>query len=175
MNRKVIVFIAMSIDGFIAAPNDDLTFLSMVEKEGEDYGYNQFHESIDTVIVGRKTYDKVLSMNVPFPHSNKECFVITRNKNLNNSSITYYSDSLVDLINTLKQKQGKNIFIDGGAQLVQALMQENLIDEYIVSLIPIVLGAGTMLFKDGAIEQKLKLVNVHSYDTGLVQLHYVKP
>ena len=175
MNRKVIVFIAMSIDGFIAAQNDDLTFLSMVEKEGEDYGYNNFHRSVDTVIMGRKTYDKILSMNVPFPHTNKVCYIITRNKQLKGNDVNYYTNSLSFLVNELKEKEGKNIFIDGGAQLVQSLMKENLIDEYIISIIPTVLGAGTMLFKDGAIEQKLKLVNVHSYDTGLVQLHYVKP
>jgi dihydrofolate reductase len=66
-DRKVILFIAMSVDGFIATLNDDLSFLSIVEQEGQDYGYSDFIKTVDTVIIGRKTYEKVITMGFDFP------------------------------------------------------------------------------------------------------------
>ncbi|MEI7504924.1 MAG: dihydrofolate reductase, partial [Paludibacter sp.] len=70
-NRKVILYIAMSLDGYIAKPNDDLSFLSMVQQEGEDYGYTDFVNTVDTVIMGRKTYDWVMTQVPEFPHNDK--------------------------------------------------------------------------------------------------------
>ncbi|HNP99428.1 MAG TPA: dihydrofolate reductase, partial [Bacteroidia bacterium] len=75
--RKIILYIACSVDGYIAGPNDNLDFLSMVERPSEDYGYQKFTDTIDAVIMGRKTYDKVLSFGIPFPHSGRNCFVVT--------------------------------------------------------------------------------------------------
>jgi dihydrofolate reductase len=77
--RKVILYICMSLDGFIATEDDDISWLSLVEKEGEDYGYTEFVKSIDTYIVGRKTYDKVLQLTGGvFPQAEEfECYVIT--------------------------------------------------------------------------------------------------
>lgn len=174
MERKVIVFIAMSIDGFIAAQNDNLDFLSIVEQEGEDYGYNEFHNSVDTVIMGRKTYDKILSFNVPFPHSNKQCYILTNNKVLQSKSVVYYSSNIETLITQLKGQPGKNIFVDGGAQIVQLLLQKQLIDELIISIIPTILGNGVMLFGSNTPQQLFTLVQTKSYTKGLVQLHYKK-
>ncbi len=80
--RKLTVYIAMSLDGFIAKPGDDLSFLTRVEKEGEDYGYSSFYARIDTVIMGRKTYDWVYSMTGEMPHPDKKLFVCTRQADL---------------------------------------------------------------------------------------------
>ena len=68
MSRKLFIYIATSLDGYIAKPNDDLDFLSIVEQEGEDYGYADFTKTIDTVILGRKTYDKVSTMAFDSPY-----------------------------------------------------------------------------------------------------------
>ena len=171
-NRKVILYIAMSLDGYIAKPNDDLGFLSIVAKEGEDYGYEKFVSSIDTVILGRKTYDWVMKQVEIFPHANKKTFVITHHKNPNIGNINFYNGNLEDLINTLKSESGKNIFCDGGAQIVNELLKKSLIDEFIISIIPIMLGSGTKLFNEGIPEQQLQLLNVKTFETGLVQLYY---
>ncbi len=173
-DRKVILYIAMSLDGYIAKPGDDLSFLSIVEQTGEDYGYNSFIRNVDTVILGRKTYDWVMKQVPEFPHSNKEVFVVTRQSRPAAGSVNFYNGDLGDLISSLKQKNGKNIFIDGGAELVNALMKNKLIDEFIISIIPIFLGDGIALFKPGYQEQKLKLVNSTSFSSGLVQLYYKK-
>lgn len=170
--RKVILYIAMSLDGYIAGKDDDLAFLSMVEKEGEDYGYNDFVSTIDTVIMGRKTYDKVLSFGIPFPHINKKTFVVTRSVRPSVNSIDFYSGNISSLITDLKQKNGKHIYVDGGAELVGELMKFKLIDEFVISIIPIFLGEGNALFKTITSQLPLELLSVRHFQSGLVQLHY---
>lgn len=170
--RKLILYIATSLVGYIAKPNDELGFLSIVEQEGEDYGYADFVKTVDAVIVGRKTYDKVISMGYDFPHSDKDAYIITRTPRPNIGSVKFYTGDIKTLVEKLKSDSGKNIFCDGGAEIVNELLKENLIDEFIISVIPILVGNGTKLFKDGRPEQKLALVSVKSFEKGLTQLHY---
>jgi dihydrofolate reductase len=172
MSRKVILYIATSLDGYIAKPNDDLSFLSIVEQEGQDYGYADFVKTVDTVIVGRKTYDKVTSMGFDFPHADKDAYIITRTPRPTVGSVKFYTGDLKTLVGKLKTESGKNIFCDGGAEMVNELLKDNLIDEFIISVIPILVGNGTKLFKDNRPEQKLELVSVKSFDKGLTQLHF---
>ncbi len=174
MERKVILYIATSLDGFIAKPNNDLSFLNRVAKEGEDYGYTQFTESIDTVIMGRKTYDWVMTQVDTFPHNDKNTFIITRTTKPNIGNIQFYTQSLKDLVLKLKSENGKHIFIDGGAEIVNQLLKDNLIDEFIISIIPILVGSGTRLFNNNNPEISLKLIDSKHFEKGLVQLHYVK-
>lgn len=172
--RKVILYIACSLDGYIAKPNDDLSFLSIVQKEGEDYGYADFIKTVDTVILGRKTYDWVMTQVSEFPHADKTSYIITRTPKSTIGKTIFYTGDLKDLVLQLKKEPGKNIFVDGGAEIVNALLKENLIDEIILSIIPIFVGNGTKLFNDERPEQKLKLRSSKSFDTGLVQLHYAR-
>ncbi len=171
-NRKAILYIATSIDGYIAKPNDDLSFLSMVEKQGEDYGYHDFLASIDTVVMGRKTYDWIMAHVPEYVHADKETYIITRTERETAGNVNFYTGTLKGLIDALKSRTGQNIFIDGGAEIVNELLKDELIDEFIISVIPVLLGDGVRLFKDGRPEQRLQLVNAKSYETGLVQLHY---
>ena len=171
--RKTVLFIAMSLDGYIAGPNDDLGFLSMVEQAGEDYGYAEFDSSVDTVIMGRKTYEWVMKQVPEFPHSGKESFIVTRTSRPPIGKTQFYTGSLPALIKRLKSESGKNIFVDGGAEVVNVLLKEGLIDEFVISIIPILLGEGVRLFQDGRTEQKLMLIRSRIYEKGLVQLHYV--
>lgn len=170
--RKVIVYIAASADGFIAKPNDDLSFLEIVAQEGEDYGYAEFISTIDTVIVGRKTYDWVMQHVEAFPHADKECYIITRTPRPSMGSVQFYTGDLPLLVNGLKEKTGKHIFVDGGAEVVNTLLNESLVDELIISTIPVLLGNGVRLFKEGIPETRLKLLQSKYYPSGLVQQHY---
>lgn len=172
MNRKLILYIATSVDGYIAGPDDDLGFLSTVEKAGEDYGYGAFIASVDTVILGRRTYDWVMKHVPVFPHADKESYIITRTPRPAIGNIHFYDGDLTALVNRLKQKEGKNIFCDGGAEVVHALLKANLIDELIISTIPVLLGNGTKLFKDGRPMVEMELISSRAYDTGLTQVHY---
>jgi len=171
-SRKLILYIACSLDGYIAKPNDDLSFLNRVQKEGEDYHYYDFIGSVDTVIIGRRTYDWVMSQVPEFPHADKESYVITRRNRPKQGNTTFYTGNLKELIAGLKAKSGKNIFCDGGAEIVNELLTAKLIDEMIISVIPVLLGEGIRLFKDGRLEQGIELISSTSFDTGLVQLHY---
>lgn len=170
--RKVILYISMSLDGYIATKDNSLEFLSMVEQEGEDYGYNDFVKSVDAVIIGRKTYEKVIAMGYAYPHTDKDVYILTRTAKPSIGNFKFYTDDLTRLVNDLKRQPGKNIYCDGGAEIANELMKNNLVDEYIISVIPILLGDGIKLFKDGRPEQRLELISSKQYDTGLTQLHY---
>jgi dihydrofolate reductase len=171
--RKLILYISCSLDGYIAKPGDDLSFLSIVQKEDEDYGYNEFVTSVDTVILGRKTYDWVENSGFDFPHRDKECYVITSANIPRDGNITFYNGDLSALIRDLKATEGKNIFCDGGSEIVNQLLTEKLLDEIILSVIPILVGDGVRLFKDLRPEQIVQLQSAKHFDTGLVQLHYL--
>lgn len=172
MNRKVIIYIACSVDGYIAGPNDDLGFLSMVEQEGEDYGYAAFIENIDTMIVGRRTYDKVQAMGQEYPPAGKKLYVITRSPRPDAGAVKFYTGGPKALVRQLKQEPGRHIYCDGGAEIVNQLLKYNLVDELIISVIPILLGNGTQLFNSGRPKQALTLVSAKQFEKGLVQLHY---
>lgn len=172
--RKLLIYIASSVDGYIAKPNDDLEFLKLVEKEGEDYGYATFMENIDMIIIGRKTYDYVIKAigTSYYDNGQRDVYVITRAKRPDTGRTTFYSGDLRSLVQQLKEEGGKNIYCDGGSEIIHELLQLDLIDEFIISIIPILVGNGTRLFKDNRPEQHLELVETKSFESGLVQLHY---
>jgi dihydrofolate reductase len=174
MKRNVIVYIACTVDGYIAGPNDDLSFLQSVEQPGEDYGYENFVAGVDTVILGRKTFDKVKSFNIGNPHAGRQTYVITSTPKPAEPEITFYTEGPEKLIQQLQSEPGKNIFVDGGAQLIHSLLQLNLIDEWIVSIIPVMIGDGVKLFSNHKQSNSLTLVSTKSFPKGLVQLHYRK-
>jgi dihydrofolate reductase len=162
----------MSLDGYIAGPGDDLSFLDLVSMEGEDYGYSEFMESVSTVVMGRRTYDKILEITREFPHRDKETYILTRTPRPASGNIMFYSESPEDLIAKLKTTPGKNIFIDGGSETANVLMRKHCIDEFIISVIPVLLGEGIPLFKEGGAVEQMRFEGVKSFPTGLVQLHY---
>jgi dihydrofolate reductase len=172
--RKLSLFIATSLDGYIAKPNDDLSFLKLVEKEGEDYGYTEFTNTIDTLIIGRKTYDYVLKEIGASHYDNgqRDVYVITRNERPQVGRTSFYTGNLAKLVERLKSEEGKNIYCDGGAEVINELLKHDLVDEFIISIIPVLLGEGIRLFKDGRPEQTLEFITVKTFETGLTQLHY---
>lgn len=172
--RTLSLYIATSLDGYIAKPNDDLSFLKLVEKEGEDYGYAKFIATIDTIILGRKTYDWVLKEigSSHYNNGDRNVYVITRTEKTSVGKTTFYTGNLTELVKQLKSKEGKNIYCDGGAEIVNELLKSDLIDEFIISVIPVLLGNGTRLFKENRPEQELELISSKSFETGLTQLHY---
>lgn len=172
MSRKLVLYIAMSLDGYIAKQDGAIDFLSIVNSDkNEDFGHGTFMESIDTVIWGRKTYEKVLSFGDGVPYANKKIYVISRSKKEGDGAVEF-TDDVVDLIYTLKNEPGKNIYCDGGGEIVSELLKNKLFDRLIISIVPHILGEGIKLFKGGAPEQALKFKNSITYPSGLVQLHY---
>ena len=147
-NRKLVLFIAASLDGYIAEKDDSLDWLYKVEGEG-DNGYSEFYETIDTVLMGRRTYDWILkNVTGDFPYKDKECYVFSRSLNKDNEDVEFVKDDVVHFTNTLKHQEGKNIWIVGGGELLHSFLKEKLIDELILTVAPTLIGNGIPLFKE---------------------------
>lgn len=170
--RKVVLYIAQSLDGYIAREDNDISWLSIVERDNEDYGYNEFVETVDTVFMGRKTYEKVLTFDVEFPHKGRNCYVLSKILKGSDENVHFFSGDVDELIKKIKTEEGKDIFIDGGSEVVRAFRDKDLIDEYVISIIPILLGKGIRLFRDTDTENNLKLIESKAFESGLVQLRY---
>lgn len=170
--RNVKVYIAVSLDGYIAHSDGNIDWLDSVARPDEDYGYAAFIETIDTVIMGRKTYEKVLSFGGDFPHADRDCYVLTRTERAPEGPVRFYSGSAEELLDLIRNRPGKDIFIDGGAEAIDLFREKGLIDSYTVSIIPILLGEGIPLFKENKQELPLKLVAATTFESGLVQLTY---
>lgn len=169
---EITLYIAMSMDGYIATEDGDISFLSMVESPGEDYGYSEFIQTVDTVIMGRKTYDKISSFGSDFPHTDKKSYVLSRKKTGKEKNVEFWNESLESLIEKIKEEKGRHIFLDGGAEIIHECMNKSLINTFVISIVPILLGSGIRLFKEGFPSQKLKLIHARSFSSGLVQTHY---
>ncbi len=165
----------MSLDGFIATKNDDISWLDAMALEGEDYGYGAFTSKVDTYIVGRKTYDVVMGLIGEFPQASKfDCYVLTRQDLPDTENITFYNGDIIELIEKIRSKPGGNIYCDGGGEIVKLLLDHDLIDEYMISIIPILLGDGKRLFVGETSSRKIKFVDSKKYESGLVQLKYLR-
>ncbi len=172
--RKVILYIAQSIDGFIEDSDGAIDFLDCVAKEGEDYGYEEFNKTIDTIIVGRKTYQKVLQMGFPYHPDKKKVYVISRQKKEDFDNVCFFNGNITELVEQLKTNPGKNIYCDGGAEIVRLLLKNNLIDEIILSIIPTILGTGKRLFEEISVKSNFITAKTQTFDTGLIQIHWIK-
>jgi dihydrofolate reductase len=177
MKPEIKLFIATTIDGFIARENNSLDWLTELPNPNKhDYGYNEFISTIDTVIMGRRTYEEILGFDVDWPYPHYNTFVVTSNSSFKaktkNTNILYNIDKLS--IASLKSKSKKNIWIVGGGKIITAFLNHNAVDEMLLTIIPIILGKGIRLFPDAPKETNFKLIQAESFDTGLVNLTYKK-
>ncbi len=164
----------MSLDGFIATENDDISWLDSIDHGEENYGYNEFVATVDTYIIGRKTYDVVTNLlEGKFPQAQQfDCYVISHQQRNSENGVTFFNGDVSSLIKELRSKEGKDIYCDGGGEIVNLLMKDDLIDEFIISIIPIVLGNGKRLFLGNTPTLKLKAESPKIFESGLVQIRY---
>jgi dihydrofolate reductase len=174
---KTVLYIATSLDGFIARPDGNLDWLTSVPNpQTGDYGYAELLNSIRTTIMGRKTYDEIIGFGVDWPYTKLNSFVITRNKDLKIQSPDTYAltENLKDFFTDLKKKTEKDIWLIGGGQLITTFITEGLLDKMIITIIPKIIGEGLPLFADKPKETNWKLTEAKSFDTGVVNLTYEK-
>lgn len=174
---KNIVYIATSSDGFIATKDGDIDWLMEIPNpNNSDYGYAEFIDSIDALVMGRKTYEKVLSFDCEWPYS-KKVFVLSNSLKEINSSVAgkveLINGPLKEIVKNLNNDGFKNLYIDGGST-IQSFLKEDLIDEMIITNVPVTLGEGIPLFKNNAHESKFKLDSTENFDNGMVKNHYRK-
>ncbi|HEY9847950.1 MAG TPA: dihydrofolate reductase family protein [Leptolyngbyaceae cyanobacterium] len=166
--RKLILFIACSLDGYIARTNGDVDWLFT----DRDYGYSDFFAKIDTVLMGRRTYEQLLTFG-EYPYQGTQGFVFSKTpKSKSDENVEFISNDVTNFIRNLKHENGKDIWLVGGAELIRSCMQEDSIDEFVISLHPIILGEGILLFRSPLATKGLTLQNSQVFDTGLVQLTY---
>jgi dihydrofolate reductase len=179
-DREIILFSAMAIDGFIARKNGNLDWLFEFDKEtnGKEAGeiFNDFYSSIDTTIMGRKTYDQICREGQPNPYPEKENYVISKKKSEKNSFVNYYDKNIDDLVFRLKKKSGKPIWLVGGGLLNSYFQKMNHIDRIILDIIPVILGNGIKLFEGDEIfeNNKYKLDKVNTYESKRIQVRYIR-
>jgi len=167
--REVVLFIATSLDGFIARPDGGIDWLF----SDADYGYAAFFDSIDTVVMGRKTHELALSFGPPYVNRGKAGYVFSRTRaGSKDENAEFVAGNPKDLIRSLRTRAGKDIWLVGGAELVRDFLARDLIDEFVISVHPVILGAGIPLFPAPGRELSLKLKNSISFESGLVQLQY---
>lgn len=176
MKRKVVLFIAMSLDGYIARKNGAIDWLDTnVDDPVEDFSYEKFYSTIDTVIMGRTTYDQVINELSPdlYPYKDIQSYVLTSRPAQPKKHVKFINEEISELILRLKREAGKDIWIVGGHSIIKPLLQHNLIDEFRITIIPTLLGNGIPLFD--SFQDEIKLHQVNSYVRNqLTYLHFVR-
>ena len=174
--RNVVLFIAISLDGYIADVNGKVDWLGGQDSNTETLdSYGDFEKSIDTTIMGWTTYHQIITELSPgqWVYENLQCYVLTHRDCPSTKNIKFTSEDPCSLVNYLKHKNGKDIWICGGADVVRQLMAKNLIDTYHISVIPTILGGGTRLFPDKGQKIRLRLVSFRN-SNGIAELCYRK-
>lgn len=171
------IFISTSIDGFISDSSDSTEFLSCIENpENEDSGAFDFFESVDCLLMGRKTYEKVIGFGGEWPFPMPVFVMSSQLKDLENSegdNVQIISGDVEDVLSDLRLMGYVNIFIDG-VSIIKQFLDKDLIDEMVISTVPILLGGGSQLF--GSLEQPLEfdLIDSKVYLNQLVCSHYLR-
>lgn len=168
--RKLVLFIAASLDGYIATKEHDLNWLFDVEGKG-DNGISKFYNTIDTVVIGRTTYDWIMDQGSDFPYQDKACYVFSRTYESESEFVTFLDKDIVAFTQDLKKRDGKNIWIMGGGELISHFINESLIDEIIVTIAPVLLGSGINLFRETDVQTNLHLIDINRYNQ-FVELRY---
>lgn len=166
--RKIILFIATSLDGYIARTNGGIDWLL----HDDNYGYNHFYASVDTIVMGKKTYEQILTLG-DYPYQGKINYVVARTPTkAADDNATFIAQNVGEFLRSLRVGAGRDIWLVGGGELVHTCLHEGLIDEIILSIHPILLGAGIPLFIAPFPAKILSLTGCTPFPSGLVQLSY---
>lgn len=170
-DRRLKLFIAVSLDGCLARRDERLDWLL----DDADYGYNDFYASVDTLIVGRRTYDVCLTFD-EYPYAGKRVLVLSRSRNgVDQNGAEYTAEEPFELVHRLRSAPGAHLWLVGGGQIVRAFLAANLVDDFDLFVHPILLGDGLPLFPAGFPQTRLDLVSTEAFPSGLVRLSYRRP
>lgn len=171
--RKVIVHIGTSADGYIARPDGDLEWLTSRPAPEGFYGMNAFMKSIDTKVLGRKTYEASRRMGAKFD-SKTRTIVFSRNARPSDapSSVEFVNGAIGPFVSRLREQPGKDIWLMGGGEIIASFLDEQAIDEFVISVAPVFIGEGIPLIARRHRHVPLELRSIERFEDGLVQLHY---
>jgi len=169
--RKVKYYVATTVDGFIAS--EEHAFDMFVNEGDHVTEYLAAVATYGVVLMGRRTYEVGLKFGVTDPYPHAETYVFSRSmKESPNPRVKVIAENAVDVVRRLKEEDGKDIYLCGGGELASALFQENLVDEVIVKLNPLILGAGISMTSGLGGIQRLDLLSTKVYRNGVVLLQY---
>lgn len=168
------VYIATSVDGFVAGPSDELGWLESVESPGEDYGYEAFMSTVDVLVMGRRTYEVVLGFPEWRYEGTRVC-VLSRSldERTMRKGTELFAGSPTDLVAKLRSEGVKRAYVDGAA-VIRSFLAADLVDDLTLSTIPIILGRGIRLFGDDLPELGLALEESRAFPKGLVRSRYAR-
>jgi dihydrofolate reductase len=174
---NVSLYIAASLDGYIARADGALDWLdSLPNPDGSDHGYHAFLEGIDLIVMGRKTYEKLLSFGIPWPYPEQRTYVVTSDISLEtpspNTTLIHQIDC--EVIARFRSECSRGIWLVGGGELIGSFLKLDAVDEMIISMIPLVLGGGIPLFPTGSPETWFELAGVEGFSSGAVNLRYLR-
>ena len=171
--RNVIVHIATSADGYIARPDGDLEWLTSRPAPEGFYGMEEFMKTIDTKLLGRKTYEASLEMGAKF--ESKDGYIIFSRQPRPAGAppgVEFLNGPIGPFVNRLREQPGKDIWLMGGGELIASFLDEHAIDEFVISVVPVFIGDGIPLIARRHRLVPLELQSTERFDDGLVQLHY---
>jgi dihydrofolate reductase len=171
--RKVIVHIAASADGYIARPDGDIDWLTSRPAPKGFYGMNAFMRTVDTTLLGRKTYELSLRLGAPFDGKHRT-IVFSRQERPTDApaGVEFVSEAIGPFLSRLREQPGKDIWLMGGGELIASFLDADAIDDFVVSVVPTFIGDGIPLIARRHRHVLLDLRAVERFDDGLVQLHY---
>jgi dihydrofolate reductase len=171
--RNVIVHIATSADGYIARPDGDLQWLTSRPAPKGFYGMNEFMRSIDTTLLGRKTYEVSLRMGAPFDSKSRH-IVFSRHAPPADAppGVEFANGAIGPFLSRLRERPGKDIWLMGGGELIASFLDAHAIDEFVISVVPVFIGDGISLIARCQRHVPLDLQSVERFEDGLVQLRY---
>jgi len=171
---RIKLYIACSLDGFIARENGSIDWITEYENNPEtDYGYSEFYASVGTVLMGRKTYEQVLDFG-DWPYGEKKAYVFTRQEEplRREKNVEFISVDIEEFARRLKENTEEDIWLIGGSQIIKVFLEEDLVQDLIIFVVPVILGSGIPLFDQIQKEIGLKLINTERYESGLVRVEY---
>jgi len=169
---KVTYYVASSLDGYIAKEDGDVSWLEELDISMEDAGYDEFYSTVDALVMGRKTYEMVVSFG-QWPYGEKPVWVCSSNKISPVEGINLQAGSTPEDVHKAANEMNiKHLWLVGGGRLASSFLENNLLTNISLSLMPIILGNGIKLFGDLPSPIKIKKENHKPHESGMVQLDY---
>lgn len=168
--RKIKLYIACSLDGYIATMDNGLDWLTeFPNPQNDDYGYDSFYDTIGTLIMGGNTYRAIANMEVEWPYEGKMTYLVSRTEQTLSHNITLLSSNWLEKLGDLKNEEGKDIWVVGGGEIISQLINNQLLDEMIITYIPVLLGEGKSLYPSLKQQSSWKTTETICFKSGVMQ------
>ena len=169
---EIIYYLAMSVDGYIATPDGGVDWLIPFQTGDEDYGYASFYDSVDGLLFGRRTYEQIVEFGT-WPYLEKPSWVLSRRSiEIQHPEVTLTAKSSAQVVDELLSRHVKRVWLVGGPTLAASFREARLIQAYIITILPVILGDGIRLLLPANLSERLELHKTQEFGQGVIQLQY---